>query len=157
MKRFEMLAAFAASVVIAFSGGQLWASSRANASEPRSDFGSAIADLEACDDPVYLVVWIDHLDRTKSAPYGAGLRQTRIVPRHGGEYLAVSPPLKVLEGDWPADRAVVVERYPCQAAIERMWYSDEYQNELKPLRAGSGTYDVAVFKAFRPAPASANN
>ncbi len=106
----------------------------------------------ACDKPVYLVVWVDHLDRAKSKAYGEGLRSTHIVPRHGGRYLAVSPPVKVLEGDWPADRAVVVEEYPCLAAATDMWFSDEYQKTLKPLREGSGDYKVALFQKFTALP-----
>jgi uncharacterized protein (DUF1330 family) len=107
---------------------------------------------EVCKDPVYLVVSIEHLDRTKSKAYGEALRSSGIVARNGGEYQAVGPPALVLEGEWPADRGFVVERYPCMAALQRMWYSDEYQKKLKPLRAGSGEYTVAVFNAFkRPA------
>jgi uncharacterized protein (DUF1330 family) len=93
---------------------------------------------KTCKDPVYLVVWIEHLDRTKSKAYGDGLRSSGIVARHGGEYQAVSPPALVLEGKWPADRGFVVERYPCME--------------------GSGDYTVAVFNAFkRPAPAKPAN
>lgn len=99
-----------------------------------------------CNKPVMLVVWIEHLDREKSGPYGAALRRTQIVPRHGGEYKAVSPPLRLLEGAWPADRGFVVERYPCLAAFEKFWYSDEYQKTIKPLREGSGEYTVALFE-----------
>jgi uncharacterized protein (DUF1330 family) len=113
---------------------------------------------KTCKDPVYLVVWIEHLDRTKSKAYGDGLRSSGIVARHGGEYQAVSPPALVLEGKWPADRGFVVERYPCMDALKAMWFSDEYQKKLKPLREGSGDYTVAVFNAFkRPAPAKPAN
>jgi hypothetical protein len=42
--------------------------------------------------------------------------------------------------------------------LQRMWYSEEYQKKLKPLRAGSGEYTVAVFNEFkRPAPAPDKN
>jgi len=99
-----------------------------------------------------LVVWIDNLDRTKSKAYGDGLRATRIVARHGGRYLAVSPPGQLLEGKWPVERGFVLEEYPCEQAFREMWFSDEYQQKLKPLRAGSGDYTVALFKTYRPAP-----
>ncbi len=99
-----------------------------------------------CTRPVMLVVWIDHLDRSKSAAYGEALRRTKIVRRHSGQYKAVSPPLKVLEGEWPADRGFVVERYPCLEMFEKFWYSDEYQKEIRPLREGSGAYTVALFE-----------
>jgi len=99
-----------------------------------------------CNKPVMLVVWIEHLDRAKSGKYGEALRSSQIVRRHGGEYKAVSPPLRTLEGEWPADRGFVVERYPCLAAFETFWYSDEYQKRIKPLREGSGEYTIALFE-----------
>jgi uncharacterized protein (DUF1330 family) len=100
----------------------------------------------ACNKPVILVVWIEHLDRTRSKAYGDGLRSSKIVPRNGGQYVAVSPPLQVLEGEWPADRGFVTERYPCRAAFDAMWFSNEYQKRLKPLREGSGAYTIALFE-----------
>ena len=112
---------------------------------------------ETCNVPVYLMVWIEHLDRSKSAAYGRALRATQIVRRNGGEYLMVSPPTLLVEGDWPEDRGFVVERYPCRAAFENMWFSDQYQHELIPLRDGSGEYTVALFEAWPPAPATDAN
>ena len=56
--------------------------------------------------------------------------------------------MMMLEGEWPADRGFVVERYPCLDALKAMWFSDEYQKKIKPLRANSGNYTVAVFKQF---------
>ena len=110
----------------------------------------APAAADKCDRPVYLVVMIDHLDRTKSKAYGEGLRSSGIVKRNGGEYKVVGAPLMTLEGDWPKDRSFLIEQYPCYAAFKAMWFSDEYQNKLKPLRAGSGTYTITVFDSYRP-------
>lgn len=126
----------------AHDGGR--SAARAPAAKPPAvaamDFG---AD---CNKPVMLVVWIDHLDRARSGPYGEALRQSQIVRRHGGEYKAVSPPMRVIEGEWPSDRGFVVERYPCLEAFETFWYSDEYQRRIKPLREGSGQYTIALFE-----------
>jgi uncharacterized protein (DUF1330 family) len=105
----------------------------------------------SCNKPVILVVLIEHLDRSKSKAYGENLRSFQVVPRNGGQYIPVSPPLRVLEGQWPADRGFVSERYPCLAAFEAMWYSDQYQKKLVPLRDGSGHYTTALFRE-RPAP-----
>lgn len=114
--------------------------------------GDTIIPAEVCNKPVILVVWIEHLDRTKSKAYGEGLRSSKIVSRNGGQYVAVSPPAMVLEGTWPADRGFVTERYPCLAAFRSMWFSQEYQKRIKPLRAGSGKYTIALFNE-RPPPA----
>ncbi|MEO0412842.1 MAG: DUF1330 domain-containing protein [Pseudomonadota bacterium] len=105
---------------------------------------------QPCERPVYLVVSIENLNRKKSAAYGKALRASKIVSRHGGEYLAVSPPTLLLEGEWPDDRGFVIERYPCKLALETMWNSDEYQNNIKPLRDGSGIYTVALFDKWPP-------
>lgn len=106
---------------------------------------SVITDLTACNKPVLLVVWIEALDRSKSGAYGKALRESKLVPSHGGTYQAVSPPAELIEGEWPVDRGFVVERYPCRAAFERFWTSEEYQQKVKPLREGSGKYTVALF------------
>ena len=107
-----------------------------------------LAGIANCTRPAYLVVWIDNLDRAKSGPYGDALRKTQIVPSYGGEYKATGKPSLLLEGTWPEGRAVVVEKYPCLDAIKKFWYSDQYQKEVMPLRAGSGDYTVAAFEEY---------
>jgi uncharacterized protein (DUF1330 family) len=121
-----------------------------SAPTPRPTAASSAAAL--CSEPVLLVVWIDGLDRSKSGAYGQALRSSQIVKRNGGRYLAVSPPELMLEGDWPADRGFVIEEYPCIEAFRSMWYSEEYQKKIKPLREGSGTYTIGLFKRYKPAP-----
>jgi uncharacterized protein (DUF1330 family) len=111
-----------------------------------------LAGLADCTRPAYLVVWIDNLDRSKSAAYGEALRRTQIVASYGGEYKATGTPALLLEGSWPPGRGLVIEKYPCLEAIKRFWYSEQYQKELMPLRAGSGDYTVAAFEEYiRPA------
>lgn len=110
--------------------------------------GAAPAPTAACDKPVYLVVTIDKLDRTKSKAYGEALRSSGIVKRNGGAYRIVGAPVQVLEGVWPATQMLLVEEYPCMAAFRSMWFSDEYQKRIKPLRAGSGTYTIAIFDSY---------
>jgi uncharacterized protein (DUF1330 family) len=112
-----------------------------------------LAGIENCTRPAYLVVWIDNLDRAKSGPYGDALRKTQIVPSYGGEYKATGKPSLLLEGTWPEGRAVVVEKYPCLEAIKKFWYSEQYQKEVMPLRAGSGDYTVAAFEEYVKPPA----
>ncbi|MDX2145054.1 MAG: DUF1330 domain-containing protein [Rhodospirillaceae bacterium] len=105
---------------------------------------------DACARPAYLVVWIDNLNRAKSAAYGKALQQTQIVRRHGGKYIVSGSPTELLEGDWPAERGFVIEKYPCMQAIRDFWYSDEYQKSIMPLRRGSGDYIVAAFEEYQP-------
>jgi len=133
--------------------GTMAALAQAPAAAPAAAPQVAAVPLPAgCDRPAYLLVTVDNLDRTKSKPYGEALFKSKIVRRHGGTYLAVGAPGKVLEGTWPAERSLVLEKYPCKEMIETFWYSDEYQKDIKPLREGSGTYNVAVYEEYRPAP-----
>ena len=111
-----------------------------------------VAASATCNEPVLLVVWIDQLDRTHTKAYGEALRSSGIVRRHGGSYVAVGKPDLLLEGDWPADRNLVIEEYPCMAALKDFWFSDEYQKRIKPLRENSGHYTIGVFKRYSPAP-----
>ena len=122
----------------------------ATASVTERPEGMTFQPSGTCDRPVYLTVSIEKLDRTMSADYGKALRDTQIVRRHGGTYLAVSPPDRVMEGDWASDSGYVIERYPCREALEAMWDSEEYQTVLKPLREGSGIYTVYMFEEYRP-------
>lgn len=107
---------------------------------------AAITRDPACNKPALLVVTMDDLDRSKTKAYGEALRRTQIVRRHGGRYLAYGEPNLRLEGDWPAGRAMVIERYPCLEAVRQFWQSDEYQKDIKPLRDGAGRFLVAAFE-----------
>jgi len=98
-----------------------------------------------CDKPVYLVILVDQFDRAKSKAYGEAMRSSGIVRRNQGSYRISGAPAQVLEGQWPSDRAFVVEHYPCRAAFERMWNSPEYQEKIKPLRADTGIYTIVLF------------
>lgn len=111
---------------------------------------SAAAEAPACDKPVYLVISVDRFDRVKARPYAEAMRASGIVKRNEGSYRISGRPAQVLEGDWPQDRGFVIEHYPCRAAFDRMWLSAEYQEKLKPLRAGTGDYTIALFDAVPP-------
>jgi hypothetical protein len=46
-----------------------------------------------CDQPVYLMVWVEKFDRKKSVPYAEGLRSSGIVARNGGTYRTAGAPI----------------------------------------------------------------
>ena len=80
-----------------------------------------------------------------------GRRTAPLIARYGGEYLLRGGPVKVLEGSWPAERRMVVSKWPSLEAIEAFWNCTEYQTVNKPIRAGTGEYDVAVYSdEYRP-------
>ena len=75
-------------------------------------------------------------------------RVIELVERHGGTYLMRGGPLELLEGEWPAQHRLVVSSWPSLEALRAFWQSDEYQQVVKPIRAGTGRYHVAVFPAL---------
>lgn len=66
--------------------------------------------------------------------------------QHGAEYVVRGPAKDVVEGDYLNGRSVVVSKFESLEKAEAFYHSDAYQNEIKPLREGSGVYDVAIFE-----------
>lgn len=79
-------------------------------------------------------------------PYVAALRAARLLERFEGEYLFNSRPLEILEGTPAADRVTLLSRFPSRAALEGFWYSADYQERIKPLRASAGRLDVGMWR-----------
>ncbi|MBT4739706.1 MAG: DUF1330 domain-containing protein [Rhodospirillaceae bacterium] len=65
---------------------------------------------------------------------------------HGAEYVVRGPAKEVLEGDYLNGRSVVVSKFETLEKAESYYHSDAYQKDIKPLREGSGVYDVAIFE-----------
>jgi uncharacterized protein (DUF1330 family) len=70
-----------------------------------------------------------------------------LVPKFGGTYLVRGGPARVLEGEWLTRLRVVLTAFPSLQAATDFWFSDAYQKDTKPLREGTGIYDVALFAA----------
>jgi uncharacterized protein (DUF1330 family) len=99
--------------------------------------------------PAYLVVTAKVTDRPKLMAYNAAIAAAGLYATHGGRRLAMGPPALALE-DWPDGEVVMIAEFPSRAAAEAFWFSDAYQQQCKPLRAGAGTFRVALFEAPMP-------
>jgi uncharacterized protein (DUF1330 family) len=93
---------------------------------------------------VYMVV-VARIPEINDKVVEYGRRTAPLVKQYGGEYLLRGGPVKLLEGEWPAERRMVVSKWPDMAALDAFWNSTEYQTVNKPIRAGTGQYDVAVY------------
>jgi uncharacterized protein (DUF1330 family) len=98
------------------------------------------------DRPAYLLVQGTVTDREGFQAYSAALPP--IYQKYRGEYLALvpAPQIDVLEGP-PELRSVVIARFPSKAAAQAFWHSPEY-TAAKALRAGKGTFYVALLDGF---------
>lgn len=90
-------------------------------------------------------------DVARYQAYRSALAASGLIANFGGHVLAVGTRLnaapEMLEGQWPDNRHAFVIRWPCRAAAKAFWDSESYQRDLIPLRAGAGTFDVALYPA----------
>ena len=100
---------------------------------------------ETGDNPVFMIVVGRIEDRDKMAAYQGALMASGLYPRHEGHYVAFGKPVDMFEGDWPGDQGLVVARFPSLDHAREFWNSEEYQQRIKPLREGAGTFNVSVF------------
>lgn len=96
--------------------------------------------------PAFLLVTSREADSAKMAAYAAALAASGLFEAHGGSYEFVGQPVNAVEG-WPAGVGAMLARFPSQAAAEAFWFSAKYQQDIKPLRRGAGTFQAAVFLA----------
>ena len=95
------------------------------------------------DRSAYLLVTARVTDPAKMAAYARALAASGLYPRHGGRYLFVGKAAEALE-EWPGD-SVVCAVFPSRVAAQAFWDDPEYQQAIKPLRAGAGDFHVAIF------------
>ena len=90
----------------------------------------------------YLLVQGHVTDREGFKAYSAALPP--IYRKYRGQYIALvpAPLVEVVEGE-PENRSVVIARFPSRADARAFWNSPEYA-EAKKLRAGKGTFYVAI-------------
>jgi uncharacterized protein (DUF1330 family) len=94
--------------------------------------------------PAYLLVTATVSDPARLAVYNQALAASGLYPRHGGRYIFLGRAAENLE-NWDG-KAVVCAEFPDLAAAHAFWNSAEYQNDIKPLREGAGTFHVAIFE-----------
>ncbi len=89
---------------------------------------------------VYLIANIEIHDREEYAKYEAGFVQ--VFEAFEGKLLAVDEAQRVLEGDWPSTRTVVIE-FPSDEEARR-WYDSPAYQALAKHRFSASVGDVAL-------------
>ncbi len=103
-------------------------------------------DAEQQARPAYLLVTARVGDRAKMAAYSTALAASGLYDRYGGRYLFLGQAAAPLE-DWTGE-SIVCALFPSRAAAEAFWWDAQYQDEIKPLRAGAGEFHVAIFEGL---------
>ena len=96
--------------------------------------------------PAFLLMTARITDSDKVAAYAEALEASGLYAAHGGVVQVSGVPANAVEG-WPAGINAVLARFPSRAAAEAFWFSAKYQQDIKPLRRGAGTFQVAIFDA----------
>ncbi|UCG88347.1 MAG: DUF1330 domain-containing protein [Gemmatimonadota bacterium] len=82
----------------------------------------------------YFVALINIHDPTRYERYLAGFDE--VFEKHEGQVVAVEDDPRVLEGEWPAGRTVLI-RFPNEQALRRWYDSPEYQLLARHRREAS--------------------
>ena len=88
----------------------------------------------------YFIVDINVADRSKFKEYAQAVQRT--VEAYGGRYLCKWGVAKALEGDWGANKIVLIEFNTADDA--KSWWASEAYRPLKILRREASTANVLL-------------
>ena len=71
----------------------------------------------------------------------------RLARLHGGKYVVRGKPANVVSGNLLANKVVVMLEFPRMDNLNAFFNSDEYQKGCKPMREGTGIYDIGFFES----------
>lgn len=99
--------------------------------------------------PAYLISVVEVTNPTPGFRQYAE-KSAQLIRKHGGRYLVRGKAANILSGDLYQKKVLIVAEFPSVDAINGFYHSSEYQQDCKPLREGSGIYDIGVFEAPPP-------
>ena len=71
----------------------------------------------------------------------------KLARSHGGKYVLRGKAASVVSGTLFANKVVIMLEFPSMESLNAFYASDAYQKECKPLREGTGIYDIGFFEA----------
>lgn len=96
--------------------------------------------------PAYLVAVCEVTNPNENfKKYAAA--SAKLVQEHGGKYLVRGPAVNVFKGDDLKGKVVIINEFPNMDALDGFVNSEEYVNEVAPLREGTGIYNFASYES----------
>jgi uncharacterized protein (DUF1330 family) len=74
-------------------------------------------------------------------------KSAALCKKHGGEYLIRGNPVENFDGDAFEGRSLILAKFPTMEDLLAFVKGDEYQNNIKPLREGTGEYHIAFYES----------
>ena len=92
----------------------------------------------------YLIARIDINDREEYSKYQAGFME--IFSQYDGKMLSVDEAPKLIEGEWPVSRTVLIEFPSKESAMA--WYESEAYQALAQHRLASSDGNIVLLKGL---------
>lgn len=99
--------------------------------------------------PAYIVSLCEFTNRTPELKLYAQ-KSADLARRHGGKYVVRGQPVEIMEGEKFAGKSMVILEFPTLEQLQAYVKGDEYQKTVKPLRKGTGIYDIGIYDAPPP-------
>lgn len=77
-------------------------------------------------------------------------KSAELAHRHGGKYIVRSKANEIMEGESLDGKSVVILEFPTMEQLVTYVKGDEYQKNIKPMRKGTGIYDIGIFDGTPP-------
>ena len=72
-------------------------------------------------------------------------RSAAEMKKHGGVYIVRGPAADNVDGTILADMSAIVAEFPSMEDLQAYVKGDEYVNNIKPLREGTGEYHIGFY------------
>jgi uncharacterized protein (DUF1330 family) len=69
-----------------------------------------------------------------------------LLKEHGGSYLTRGQAETVYEGEYMQGKTLITARFPSMAALKAFRESEHYLSHVKPMRDGTGIYDMGAWE-----------
>ena len=69
-----------------------------------------------------------------------------MLKQHGGSYVVRGPADSIYEGDYLNGAVVIIAKFESMDKLKGFVESEAYKKDVKPLREGSGIYDIASYE-----------
>jgi uncharacterized protein (DUF1330 family) len=99
--------------------------------------------------PAYIVSVVEFTTRTPALKEYAQ-KSADLAHRHGGKYIIRGKAAEILEGELLGSKSVVILEFPTMEMLVGYVKGEEYQTTVKPLRKGTGIYDIGIFEGTPP-------
>jgi uncharacterized protein (DUF1330 family) len=99
--------------------------------------------------PAYIVSVVQFTNVTPALKEYAQ-KSADLAHKHGGRYIVRGKSAEVLEGDQLNGKSLVILEFPTMEQLLGFVKGDEYQKNVKPMRQGTGIYDIGIFDGAPP-------